>query len=96
MGVVDRLKRIAAIYAICAIGIAGTAVGQAGASPPPTPSFGASAGHLAAGPAAEALHVVSANPDENGSEAVERGEQAAATGGREGKGEELREEEDED
>jgi hypothetical protein len=93
MGVVDRLKRIAAI---CAIGVAGTAVGQAGASPP-TASFGASAGHLAAaGPAASALQVVRANPDENGTEAIERGERAAATGGREARDEELRREEDED
>ena len=91
----DRLKRIAAIGAIAAIGLAGTAVGQAGAAPP-APGFGVSADPSAAWAAATAMQVVAANPDENGTEAIERADRAAAVGGREAKGEELREEEEDD
>jgi len=87
----DRLKRILALSAIGAVGVAGTAVGQIAAPPPPL-SLGAAAAHSAARSGASALQVVAANPDENGTEAIERADRAAGSGGRVARGVELREE----
>jgi hypothetical protein len=83
-----RLKRILAVCAISAVGVAGAAVSHA-ESGPPTGSLGRGAGGPELSAAGGALRVIAGYQDENVKEAAERRDRAGATGGREGRGRET-------
>jgi hypothetical protein len=84
----QRLKKILAVWGICAVGFAGAAVSHA-ESHHPTGTLGSGAGQPELSPAGGAARVIAGNPDENVKEAGERRHRAGTRGGREGRAREL-------
>jgi hypothetical protein len=85
--IAHHFKKIIAVCAISAVGLAGAAVSHAETGQS-AGSFGPGAGRPELG-AVDALRVITGTLDENVKESVERTDRAGATGGGEGRGREL-------